>query len=208
MVNWCLLAGGPFTHFSQPFDAYAGIDAGAVALLNLQLPLDLAVGDFDSVSDDDWHQIKAKAKKLVTSSPEKDDTDLELGLKAIFEQEPDACVTVYGALGGRLDHSLSGIFLPSHPDLAPFMQQIKVVDNQNTVAFYPQGRQLVPSLSGYDYVGFMLEGQGQLVIKGAKYEMDEKTFFSRKMYGSNAFCGQMIEVTVPDGYLVVVYSKD
>lgn len=208
MARWGLLAGGPSSEFPLMFDAYAGVDGGAVKLLEQGVTLDLAVGDFDSIDDSQLAQIKDQAKRVVTASAEKDDTDLEMGLKAIFDQDPEAHVTVYGALGGRLDHSLSSVFLPSHPDLTAYLRQIQVVDSQNVVTYYPQGEQTVPPLSGYDYVAFMLEGQGQLTIAGAKYEMDPSTYFNRKVYGSNEFKDQPIQVTVPDGYLVVIYSKD
>ena len=57
----------------------------------------------------------------ILSKPDqkKDDTDLELALLTIFEQNPQAAVTIFGALGGRIDHMLANVFLPSNPKLAP-----------------------------------------------------------------------------------------
>ncbi|MGT2757405.1 thiamine diphosphokinase [Streptococcus ovuberis] len=210
MARWGLVAGGPFSELPLMFEAYAGIDSGAVAILEKGLELDLAVGDFDSVSAADIKEIRTAAQTFVGLDSDKDDTDLEMGLKAIFQRDPNAHVTVYGALGGRMDHSLSSIFLPSHPDLAPFMQQIQLVDEQNVIIFRPKGQQVITPLAGYTYVGFLLEGQGQgqLTIEGAKYDLSASRYFKRKIYGSNEFLGLPISVTVPDGYLVVVYSKD
>ena len=85
-------------------DVYVGVDGGCLKLLGQGLPLDMAVGDFDSVSETDLNKIKAQAKQVVQSVPEKNDTDLELALKAVFKAHPDAVVSVYGAFGGRLDH--------------------------------------------------------------------------------------------------------
>lgn len=208
MVRWGMLAGGSFSELPLMFEAYAGIDRGAVTLLEKELPLDLAVGDFDSVSAVELERIQKVSKELLVLEADKDDTDLEMGLKAIFQRDPEAHVTVYGALGGRMDHALSSVFLPSHPDLAPFMRQIQLVDDQNVIAFYPQGRQAVTPLPGYDYVGFLLEGEGQLTIEEAKYNLTSSSYFKRKIYGSNEFLDRPISVTVPDGYLVVIYSKD
>ncbi|MEY8463393.1 thiamine diphosphokinase [Streptococcus merionis] len=208
MVSWGVLAGGPLTDFPRDFDAYAGVDAGALKLVEMNLPLDLAVGDFDSISDEEFETVKRSAKRLVAASSHKDDTDLEMAVKAICKDDPEAHLTIYGALGGRMDHSLSSIFLPSHPELFPYLRQFELVDGQNRITYYPAGYREISPLSGCDYVGFMLEGRGQLTIKNAKYEMDEQSFFDRKIYGSNEFIDQPIQVTVPDGYLVVVYSKD
>lgn len=208
MARWCVLAGGPNTLDMAGFDAYVGVDSGCLYLLEKDMGLDLAVGDFDSVSDLEKDTIVQKARRLVSAPAEKDDTDLELALKLIFEEDPQAKVTVFGALGGRLDHSLSNIFLPSYPDLASFMRQLILVDEQNYVAYYPPGRNLILPQETYPYVAFLLEGEGQLVIEGAKYDLGPGNYFKRKIYSSNEFLDGPIQVTVPDGYLVVIYSKD
>lgn len=110
MGNIAILAGGDSTLLPKDHDVYVGVDGGCLKLLEQGLPLDIAVGDFDSVSETDLRQIRTQAKQVVQSVPEKNDTDLELALKAVFEAYPDAAVTVYGAFGGRLDHFLSNIF--------------------------------------------------------------------------------------------------
>ena len=110
MDNIAILAGGDSTLLPRDHDVYVGVDGGCLKLLEQGLPLDIAVGDFDSVSETDLRKIRTQAKQVVQSVPEKNDTDLELALKAAFEAYPDAAVTVYGAFGGRLDHFLSNIF--------------------------------------------------------------------------------------------------
>ena len=74
------------------------------------LPLALAVGDFDSVTAEERQVIRKYAQHFVQARPEKDDTDLELALLTIFEQNPQAQVTIFGALGGRIDHMLANAF--------------------------------------------------------------------------------------------------
>lgn len=208
MLRWLLLAGGSVTTISEAFDAYAGVDAGALTLLDKKLPLDVAVGDFDSVKPVERERIEASAKTLVTAPSNKKDTDLEMAVAWICEHFPQAQLSIYGALGGRMDHALSNIFLPSHPDLFPHLNRIEVIDDHNCIRYLPQGQHEILPLPGYDYVAFMLEGQGELTIRGAKYEMAADSYFKRKIYGSNEFQGQPIQVTVPDGYLLVIYSKD
>lgn len=124
MLRVGLFSGGDLTFFTETFDYYVGVDRGSLFLLEQGLPLDLAVGDFDSVTADELSDIKKAAGQIYQSPSEKNDTDTELALKRIFQQFEDAEVTVFGALGGRADHSLSNIFLPSDPDLAPFMERI------------------------------------------------------------------------------------
>ena len=55
---------------------------------------------------------------------------MELALLTIFKNNPQAQVTIFGALGGRIDHMLANVFLPSNPKLAPYMRQIEIEDGQ------------------------------------------------------------------------------
>ena len=131
-----------------------------------------------------------------------------MALKTVFEDYPDAAVTVYGAFGGRLDHFLSNIFLPTDPDLAPYMEQIQLVDEQNRLVFRPAGSHEIQPDPTMTYVGFMPVGEGRLEITGAKYPLHAENYFLKAMYGSNEFLDQAIQVSLDRGYLVIVYSKD
>ncbi|EKS20468.1 thiamine pyrophosphokinase [Streptococcus sp. F0442] len=208
MVKIVVVAGGDSSLLPKNQDIYLGVDGGCLKLLKQGLPLDIAVGDFDSVSEVDLRKIQAQAKQVVQSVPEKNDTDLELALKTVFEDYPDAAVTVYGAFGGRLDHFLSNIFLPTDPDLAPYMEQIQLVDEQNRLVFRPAGSHEIQPDPTMTYVGFMPVGQGRLEITGAKYPLHPENYFLKAMYGSNEFLDQAIQVSLDRGYLVIVYSKD
>ena len=90
MGNIAILAGGDSTLLPKDHDVYVGVDGGCLKLLEQGLPLDIAVGDFDSVSETDLRQIRTQAKQVIQSVPEKNDTDLELALKAAFEAYPEA----------------------------------------------------------------------------------------------------------------------
>ncbi|MBM7642831.1 thiamine diphosphokinase [Streptococcus loxodontisalivarius] len=210
MTKLALVAGGdkPDLSLLEGFDYYVGIDRGSLFLLENGLSLDMAVGDFDSVSREEWQSIKAEAGLLIQSQPEKDDTDTELALKEIFKRQPQAQVFLFGAFGGRLDHFLSNIFLPSDPELAPFMQQIHLLDEQNQLSYYPAGQHRLFPQNGMTYISFMTEGEGELTIKGAKYELDASNFFKKKNYSSNEFTNKPIDIELTDGYLIAIYTKD
>ena len=191
MGNIAILAGGDSTLLPRNHDAYVGVDGGCLKLLEQGLPLDIAVGDFDSVSETDLNKIRIQAKQVIQSIP-----------------DPEAIITVYGAFGGRLDHFLSNIFLPTDPDLAPYMDQIQLVDGQNRLIYRPAGCHEIQPDPAMSYVGFMPVGQGHLEITGAKYPLHQDNYFLKAMYGSNEFLDQPIQVSLDRGYLVIVYSKD
>ena len=208
MTKIALFAGGDLTYFEYDFDYFVGIDRGSLFLLKNGLSLDMAVGDFDSITEDELLYIKHYCSNIVSASAEKNDTDTELALKTIFKEFPEAQVTVFGAFGGRIDHMMSNIFLPSDTDLEPFMSQIRLKDEQNIVTYLPSGKNQVSRIEGMSYVSFMPESESTLQISGAKYELNKSNYFKKKMYSSNEFMTSQIEVELKDGYLIIIYSKD
>ena len=190
------------------FDVFVGVDAGSLFLLQHQLPLDLAIGDFDSVSPADFQQIEQAAKELIQAPAEKDDTDLELALKTVFERYPQAQARVFGALGGRIDHLLSNLFLASEPDLAPFMGQMELAGEDNRILFRPAGQHRLSPIEGMTYISFMPSDGSHLTIENAKYPLREENFFFKKCYSSNEFLDGDIQIDLDTGYVVIIYSKD
>ena len=190
------------------FDVFVGVDAGSLFLLQHQLPLDMAIGDFDSVSPADFQQIEQAAKELIQAPAEKDDTDLELALKTVFERYPQAQARVFGALGGRIDHLLSNLFLASEPDLAPFMGQMELAGADNRILFRPAGQHRLSPIEGMTYISFMPSDGSHLTIENAKYPLREENFFFKKCYSSNEFLDGDIQIALDTGYVVIIYSKD
>lgn len=203
-----VFASGDITGACFDFDYIVGVDRACLYLLDKGLPLDLAVGDFDSVSTSEKALIVKKAQRICQAQPEKNDTDTELALKEVFRQYPEARVTVFGAFGGRLDHALSNLFMPSDPELSPFMRQFFLRDQQNHISYYPKGSHLIMPEPQLPYVAFMTSGEGALEILGAKYPLASSNYFKKKIYTSNEFLDDPIKVTVEDDYVVVIRSRD
>ncbi len=189
-------------------DIFVGVDAGSLFLLKHGLPLDLAIGDFDSVTEEEFEQIRQLASEMIQAPSEKDDTDLELALKIVFQRYPQADVQVFGALGGRIDHLLSNLFLASEPTIAPFMEQIELVGQENWIAFRPAGQHLIAPKEDMTYISFMPADGSRLGIENAKYPLKEENFFFKKCYSSNEFLEGDIRITLDTGYVVIIYSKD
>lgn len=192
----------------QDFDKFVGVDAGSLFVLEQGLPLDMAVGDFDSVTSEDLERIQAKATVFVQSPAEKNDTDLELALKEIFQRFPAAQVTVFGALGGRMDHALSNLFLASEPELAPYMRQICLQDRLNQIYFYPAGQHCLSPIEGMTYISFLPSDGSRLEIVDARYPLSADNYFFKKCYSSNEFIGKDIHVSLDTGYVLAIYSRD
>jgi thiamine pyrophosphokinase len=108
-----VVAGGPLPAASRPLPSEATVvaaDGGVDHALALGLRVDLAVGDFDSVSAAGLDAVEAAGARVERHPAEKDATDLELALDAAAALEPRRLVVV-GVAGGRLDHLLAGLLL-------------------------------------------------------------------------------------------------
>ncbi|MBO4110082.1 thiamine diphosphokinase [Streptococcus suis] len=208
MIKIAVIAGGSFDCLPEPANLYVGVDAGSLRLLDHSLPLDWAMGDFDSVTPEELGWIKDQAECFLQAPAEKDDTDLELALKEIFKVYPQAQVRIYGALGGRMDHMMANLFLAAEPDLATYMEQIELVDSQNIVRFRPAGQHRLSPIAGMKYISFMPSDQSRLTIRHAKYPLDASNYFFKKCYSSNEFIDRDIDIQLDKGYVVLIYSKD
>ena len=116
---------------------------GARAALALDLKPQHVIGDFDSLSDGELHELERHGAQLHRHSPRKDETDLELALlfavgkkttentegtettqkTSVFSMssvvnDPENDIIVLGAVGGRHDQELANILLLAMPQLA------------------------------------------------------------------------------------------
>ena len=208
MIKIALFAGGTIDSFQMDFDLFIGVDRGSLFLIEQGICPDLAVGDFDSVSEKELALIYSQSKEVLQAQPEKDDTDLELAVKAVFARYPQAQLTIFGAFGGRLDHTLANIFLPSNPEITPYMQQIRLCNAQNELRYCPQGRHEIKPVAGMNYLAFMPADDGRLTIEGAKYPLNESNYFFKKVYASNEFIDEPVFLECQSGYVIIIYSKD
>jgi thiamine pyrophosphokinase len=109
MTTVVVVAGGPGhpSSVSLPSDATViAADSGARLARELGLQVDIAVGDFDSISEETLASIARVERHPVS----KDATDLELALGAALALGPER-VLVLGGAGGRLDHLLGELLL-------------------------------------------------------------------------------------------------
>jgi thiamine pyrophosphokinase len=85
-------------------------DGGTRHLQKLGIKPDIIIGDMDSIGSAQLENYKSKGVKVIQYPTEKDFTDTELALNYAIELKPKA-VYIWGALGGRLDHTLANVFL-------------------------------------------------------------------------------------------------
>jgi thiamine pyrophosphokinase len=101
--------GGPVPELPAG-DMVIAADGGVDRALALGLHVDLAIGDFDSVTPEGLATARAEGARVEPHPSAKDATDLELALDAAIALGP-ARIVVVGSGGGRLDHLLGSVLL-------------------------------------------------------------------------------------------------
>ena len=92
-------------------------DGGAHGAARLGFPIDLLVGDADSIDPAELARLEASGVPIRRAERDKDESDTELAVLAAIELGAREIVVV-GALGGRrLDHALANLGLLAHPAL-------------------------------------------------------------------------------------------
>jgi len=93
------------------------VDGGLKSCLEAKLEPQLLIGDFDSVTDEERRQF-SHIRQIHT--PDQNKSDLEKTLSYLFDSGAKT-ITVCGAIGKRLDHTLTNICLLSrYPDKVKF----------------------------------------------------------------------------------------
>ncbi|MDT2757561.1 thiamine diphosphokinase [Enterococcus asini] len=206
-----LVAGGSpdFWPVFGEFERYVGIDRGALYLLERNLPLDLAVGDFDSLNEAERQRVFTGAKAVQRSVPEKDDTDTQLALSQVFAEDPTAQVTLIGATGGRLDHLLANLWLALEPRFQPYLRQIRLEDSQNSLVYYGPGTHEVQREVGMKYLAYCcLTPIPDLTLTESKYLLHKQKVQVPTSYASNEFVTEKAGFSFSEGVIALIQSRD
>lgn len=209
-----IIAGGPnesipdLEKYKYVIDYWIGADYGCVTLLKYDLPIDLAVGDFDSIDQQAFENVAKQAKQIVSYPIEKDETDLELAVKYAVERSPEQ-LYFFGVTGGRMDHTLANV-----QQLLPFLQkQIKaiIVDNQNAIQLYEPGIYEVEQSETYTDISFLsfsetVEG---LSLSGFYYPLNKYTLsWGSTRCLSNKLLSKKGTFSFDRGILIMIKSCD
>lgn len=189
--------------------AWIGVDRGAFYGLKSGYPIEAAVGDFDSLSEDEWLWLNNQLLKIERCPAEKDDTDMQLGVLKAIESYPEARYTLVGATGGRLDHYLSNLWLPLQERFMPYFEQIQILDNQNQVTYFKSGSHEIIKEADKKYLAYVcLVPVTKLSLYDAKYTLDHVDFTYPVSLSSNEFVGEVSHFSFESGLMCVIQSKD
>lgn len=173
-------------------------DRGFQSLSDCGVLPDLLIGDFDSLG------YVPDFPDTIRYPFEKDETDMALAINRGLEHNCDIFL-LYGALGGRLDHSLSNLQLLNF--LSKRGKQCFIVDKELTAAAVTNGRLSFSESSAGTVSVFALGEKAEGVcLEGLKYPLSGAVLSPDCPLGvSNSFLGQRASVSVKNGTLTVLW---
>lgn len=209
-----LMVGGPSENLpdhwrSAPGD-WGAADRGTLQLARAGLPILFSVGDYDSLKDAEFERLYEAGHTGEQFPSEKDYTDTQLAARAAFTQYGASELYLYAATGGRLDHEMANILLPTDRMFSEYTEHIHIVDRGNRLDYLRAGTHTVLPDSTYPYFGVIpLTAVQDLNISGAKYSLAHWSSSVPFSWASNEFLGdQVATVSFKSGIVAISYSRD
>lgn len=190
-----------YSKYDVPQDAFEiAADGGYSHIKRLGIKPDLILGDFDSLNEklpDDCDTITVPSRK--------DDTDMMLAVKKALEKGY-CSITICGALGGRLDHTIANIqtleFIYEHGGNG------RIFSESNIVMLQSNSSKTYPKIDGFYFSIFSLTDETVVTTTGTKYNLTDYSLTRDFPLGvSNEILSEQAEITVKSGKLLILYSK-
>lgn len=221
MKSALIVTGGQISHpflkaeyDKNIYDIVIGVDSGCDSLYNLSIRPDIMIGDFDSISPEVLNYFKNNNGlnndvKLIAFDERKDFTDTELAIRHLIEHYSEVNrVTVLGATGNRMDHTLSTVMM-----LSGFIDKLDVIvkDSSNHMSYLKGPSKMLIKKESYEYFSLLAitDQVTGINYEGAKYPLYQATVKLSDTLGvSNEWIDDIVKLSIDTGICLVIKSKD
>lgn len=179
-----------------------GADRGAEYALAFGLPVEVAVGDFDSITAAGLVALERAGVRIERHPVAKDATDLELALDAALALGPRRILVVGGG-GGRLDHLLGELSLLASDAYAGVV--LDAVVGRATVNVVRGQRSLVGRVGEVISLLALHGPAAGVATEGLVYPLRNEMLAPGSSRGiSNVFAAEQARVSLESGALLAV----
>jgi len=177
------------------YDQLISVDQATHFLIEKNIPISLAIGDFDSIKD----KIVLNDINHITLNVEKDETDTLAAIRYAYQQNPDEVIVLGGIGGERIEHSIANILLLNEfPDL-------KIITDYSKIYTLSEGTYQT-SFKGYISIFSMIDSV--ISLKNFKYPLNQYELTLFNTIGiSNELNGDIGTIEVQKGKIMVIESK-
>jgi thiamine pyrophosphokinase len=178
-------------------DYVVGVDRGALICVQKGLTMDLAIGDFDSVSKEELERIRLHSKEIVMLDVIKDVTDSQAAMAYVDSFDE---VILCGGLGGRIDHQLINIGLVKNDSRLSLW-------NENHLIYTVVGDKIIKK-AGYRYLSLFACVPSIVDLSGVKYPLANRRINEDDLYlVSNEITEEEAFLRV-SGKVLIIQSND
>lgn len=185
-------------------------DSGYTNARRLGVKCDMLLGDLDSLDKTSLSDGELEALEKIIVSPIKDDTDTQLAVDTAIARGATR-IHIIGGLGGRLDHTLSSVFLLEY--IASRGVECIMTDGRNRVRLMrADGQECTLTVErGYKYLSLisLTDVCRGVSISGVYYGLDGVEITRKYSYAvSNEITADFAKITLSDGVMLVIESRD
>lgn len=192
------------SHFPD-FEHTVTVDGGIAHARKLKIHVDIALGDFDSISKENLSYIKKNMISMETYPSDKDRTDTEIAIDHCIKKGCQS-ITVMAFNGTRLDHSLANILMFASKSNKASITLV----NEHNIAHYVHDCITLHAAKG-QYVS-ILPLTDELVIKetkGLHYALHNTILRRGETVGVSNYPVEPVQsVTVSHGTALITVSED
>lgn len=178
-------------------------DSGIDQAHRLGLTIDIAIGDFDSVTDDGLDQAIRHGADVRRHEAAKDATDFELALDVVLSLGLGGA-TVVGGEGGRLDHLIANALVMASPRYAAL--DLSALGRDGSRLHVVRDRRVITGQPGEILSLLAVNGPAEGVrTKGLRFSLDGERLDPGSSLGvSNEMLASKSEVSLTSGVLLAV----
>ena len=200
-----VISGGDFSYppsdFDKlKFDIVIAADKGYLHAEKMGIVPDIFVGDCDSLPQN----TKIKSPEIISLTPEKDMTDTEAAIDTAIKMGATK-ISVFCALGGRIDHTLGNIELLKYG--LDRGVAVTIEDSENYITLIEKSA-TIPKKQGFCLSLIPLTTCENVSVSGVFYPLtNAKLDLGNTLGISNEFVNDDAKIELSSGLLLVLVCK-
>lgn len=193
-----ILKNSDLTNFNKDdFDIVIGADRGAYVAIKNNIILDISIGDFDSVNNEEFDLIKNNSKKIIKLNPIKDESDTHEAIELV--KNYDKIIIFGGIKGNRIEHLFANII-----DLMNY-NNVSLIDSNSLIEIINDNNYEINL--NYKFISlYSLVNESIISLDGFKYNLNE---YHLKYNDSLCLSNEIInnpKINLIKGKLLIIYS--
>ncbi len=182
--------------FNNFYDTVIGADRGALHAIKNKIKLDIAIGDFDSVNEEEFDLIKNNSNKVIELNPIKDKSDTHEAIELVSDY--DEIHILGGIKGKRIEHLFANIIdLINYPNAS-------LKDEDSLIEIIKDNNYKIKT--EYQFISLYAIEESIITLSGFKYELND---YLLKTNDPLCLSNEIInnpKIDLKKGKLLVIYS--